>query len=316
MASTDPQALSGQAQIDALIRVNLDDFLDSLGLAKLRFGRGLLEAIFRPSARRFAEQIATFDQINGDKGLPAGADWLLKHYMATLEVAGRAQVPDTGPLLVVCNHPGMADTIALFVALGRPDLRIIANDRPFLRALPNATKQLIRVPEGGERLSVVRSVLANLKAGRAVVTFPAGKIEPDPGVMPGARASLDAWSDSATLFAQRVPETVIVPAIVSGVQSAGAQRNPLRMLRRQEKDRDKMAAGLQILLPRYRGVPIRVCFGPPMKAADLLRDHPEPGGLHAAVLAAAGQLIDSPPAEWRLVAKGNYASPSQDKSRG
>ena len=127
--------------------------------------------------------------------------------------------------------------------------------------------------------------------------------------MPGARASLDEWSDSTTLFAQRVPETVIVPAIVSGVQSAGAQRNPLRMLRRQEKDRDKMAAGLQILLPRYRGVPVRVCFGPPMKAADLRRDHPEPGGLHAAVLAAAAALIDAPPAEWTLLAKGNYASP-------
>jgi hypothetical protein len=94
------------------------------------------------------------------------------------------------------------------------------------------------------------------------------------------------------------------------VQSAGAQRNPLRKLRRRELDRDKMAAGLQILLPRYRGVPIRVCFGPPMKAADLLRDHSEPGGLHAAVLAAAARLIDTPPSEWTLVARGNYPGPS------
>jgi len=63
-------------------------------------------------------------------------------------------------------------------------------------------------------------------------------------------------------------------------------------------------------------VPVRVCFGPPMKAADLLRDHPEPGGLHAAVLAAAAALIDSPPAEWTLVARGNYPGPRPDQPRG
>ena len=85
----EPAPLSRQAQIDALIRVNLDDFLDSLGLAKLRFGRGLLEALFRPSARRFAEQIATFDQINGEQGLPAGADRPFMRFTALATSAAR-----------------------------------------------------------------------------------------------------------------------------------------------------------------------------------------------------------------------------------
>lgn len=272
------------AQLDALTRINLDDFFDSLGLVGMR---GVLEPLFRPAARRFAEEIAAFDARCGAEGLAAGSHWLLRRYCGSLEIVGQENVPRTGPVLVLCNHPGMADTVAVFSALERSDLKIIALDRPFLRALRNVYPALIPVPveAEGDRMGVARAALRHLRAGGAVATFPAGAIEPDPATMRGAADSLAAWSESAAVFAERVPETVIVPTLVSGVQSAGALRNPLRAMRRTQKDKDKLSAALQILIPAYRPVPIRVRFGAPVRIA------PGSGGVMEAVRAAMRAAI-------------------------
>lgn len=281
-------------QIAALTRINLDDFFDSLGWAGLRRGRRALEALVRPAARRFALEIVHFDRLCGARGLAAGSDWLLRRYCGAFSVEGVERVPASGPLLVLSNHPGMADTIACFSALNRADLKIIALDRPFLRELRHVRPALIPVPNDaeGDRLSVLRHAIRHLRSGGAVATFPAGKIEPDPATMRGARESLAAWSESATVFAQRVPETTIVPVLISGVQSALALRNPMRAFRRSERDKDKLSAALQILIPAYRMVPIRVRFGAPILAAEALRAHPEPEGLMAQVRAAMATLID------------------------
>ncbi|HZF85768.1 MAG TPA: hypothetical protein VE084_19805, partial [Burkholderiaceae bacterium] len=73
--------------------------------------------------------------------------------------------------------------------------------------------------------------------------------------------SLGHWTDSYALFARLVPRTVFVPALVSGVISPHTQRHPLTRLRRTQRDREKMAAALQIALPGYRDLQARVCFG-------------------------------------------------------
>ncbi len=288
-------------QVDALTHINLADMFDSLGLAPVRFGRRALSALFQPPARSFARQVATYDALVAARGLPAAAEWILGYYMRELQVAGRAHLPATGPLLVVANHPGMADTVALFVAVARPDLRIVALARPFLEVLANTRRQLIFVPQDPQaRMGVVRAVVGQLRAGQAVLTFPAGEIEPDPAVLPGALASLEHWSDSVSMFARLAPETVVVPAIVSGVLHPAPQRHPLARLRRQRADREKTAAMLQIMWPGYQGVTVRVAFGPPLNARDLLAS----GEPHALVTAAARQLITQPPTDWEVVARG------------
>jgi hypothetical protein len=110
------------AQVETLTQINLDDFFESLGLAQLRWGRGLLRWLFRPAARRFAEVVAAFDGEVGERGLQAGSAWILKRMTRRLEVAGRENIPADGPALVLANHPGMADTIALFTSVPRPAL--------------------------------------------------------------------------------------------------------------------------------------------------------------------------------------------------
>src|SRR5574341_1803111 len=290
------------ARGEALTEINLDDFFESTGLAQLRSGRGFLRWLFRPAARRFAQTVAAFDEMVGEHGLQAASEWILKRMTRGLEVAGRENIPADGPALILANHPGMADTIGLFTSLPRPDLRVLALARPFLHALPNVSRRLIYVPTGGDRMLVVRAAARHLREGRAVLTCPAGEIEPDPAVLPGAVESLQNWSQSIGLFARLVPQTRIVPAIVSGLVSSAARRNPRTRLRRARKDRERMAAALQVMIPAYQGTTVRVAFGPPLAGAELMGA--DAAAITRAVAERARRLIETPPAAWETLIRG------------
>ena len=282
---------------DPLIDINLDDLLDALGLLALR--GALPRVLLRPAVQRFTGIVRAFDDRVGATGLAAASAWVLRRMAGGLQVAGRSHIPVRGPLLVLANHPGMTDTAALFASLHmRADLRVIARDRPFLRALPHARASLILLADADDR-SRVRALYAGLKhlrRGGALLTFPAGEIEPDPaaaGIKPALDA-LQAWSDSSALIARAVPETRIVTAIVSQVVSARALRHPLTRLRRDAADRDKLAAAMQILWPPYQAMPARVAFAAPLAGADVY----SPAELHRAIVAMASALIATPAATW------------------
>ena len=146
-------------------------------------------------------------------------------------------------------------------------------------------------------MAVIRTAARHLQEGGALLTFPAGEIEPDPATFGPQRAaaSLQNWSSSFTLFARLAPRTRFVPALVSHVISPAAQRHPLTRLRRTARDREKLAAALQVALPRYRGLVARVTFGRPPNAGP----H-EAQALGAAIAAQMRQLIhadgSAPPA--------------------
>jgi hypothetical protein len=305
-----PLPLARRDPLDTLTDINVDDLLDAAGLWALR--QTPLRHLFAPPARRFAQLALGFDQRVGASGLAEGSAWLLRQMTAGLELAGARQLPRHGPLLVLANHPGMTDTVALISALAcRPDLRVIASDRPFLRALPHVQRSLILLREGGDGpLPVLRAALAHLKRGGALLTFPAGRIEPDPATFGprAALASLQGWSNSAVLLARRVPQARWLVALVSNVVSDRTQRHPLTRLRRCAADKQKLAAALQVALPRYHQMTARVAFGPPQGTGA-----GDAAALHAAMLAQARQLIEDPPREpgstprhavdgrWRLV---------------
>jgi hypothetical protein len=277
--------------------------LETCGLQDVRRGRRLLEWLCRPAARALARQVLAYDDRVGRDGLQAGATWIVRQHVRAVWVAGQEHIPPSGPLLVLANHPGLTDTMALFASLPRADLRVVAADRPFLRALPYTSRRLIYLPEeAGERLAIVRLVTGHLRSGGAVLTFPGGQIEPDPAVLPGAVEALDHWSESVGLFVRLAPESQIVPAIVSGVLSAAAQRHPLTRLRRGQSDRERFGAMLQILVPAYRMVTVRVAYGPPLAAADLLATSRDARALTRAVIDQARRLIEQPPTDWRVVA--------------
>ena len=258
-------------RVEVLARACAEDLISAFGLGGLGPGalRSLLELLSSVPARRLAGQVATYDEIVGDAGLPAGGSWALERMARGVVVEGAKGVPVEGPLLVVSNHPGLADAVALFAAMPRGDLRVIAAERPFLDALPNTSRALIPVSDGPSgRSRAVRAAARHLRSGGAVITFPGGRIEPDPAVLPGASEALDNWSGSVDLFARLVPGLAVVPAVVSGVISPSALRNPLALVRRDPRDRRWLSATLQMLVPALRDVTTRVAFGPPLRADD------------------------------------------------
>lgn len=251
----------------------MDDLISAFGLGNAKHGRLPLELVSRIPARRLARQVAAYDRIVGESGLAAGGAWALERMSRGAEVGGRENVPREGPLLLVSNHPGLADAVALFVATPREDLRVVAAERPFLEALPNTRRYLLTVSEAAPgRFGLVRTATRHLRQGGAVLTFPGGRIEPDPAVLPGAVEALDRWSSSVDLFARLTPGLAIVPAVVSGVISPAALRNPLTRLRRRRRDREWLAATLQMLTPALRDVSVRVQFGRPVQAAPSAGD--------------------------------------------
>jgi hypothetical protein len=121
---------------------------------------------------------------------------------------------------------------------------------------------------------VLKTIATQLRSGGAILTFPAGEIEPDPALLPGVLESLDGWASSVGALARIVPATQIVIAMVGGVLAPQAMRHPLTRLRRTEKDRQRLGATLQLLakiwFPTRWNVHIRVRFSPPIPAADLI----------------------------------------------
>ncbi len=267
------------ASEQALVEINIQDMLISFGIPNLKTGRGILARLLDYPARKFARHVLDYDQGVAQLGLAGGAARLLRSYVRSLTVNGHENLPQQGAVLILTNHPGMTDTVALFAALPRPDLRVLAADRSFLRALPATRQYLFFISdEGNDRLDVLRKTAAHLRAGGAVLTFPAGRIEPDPLVMPGAVESLLNWSSSAGFFIRMLPGLPVLPVIVSGVIAAPALRHPLTRLRRQPKDRERLAATLQILVreffPSHWPVDVQVDIFPPIDTTGMaqLRD--------------------------------------------
>ena len=272
--------------LERLTQLCVDDLISAFGLDGMSHGRAMMESISRIPARRLALQVLTYDRIVGESGLGAGGAWALKRLSRNARIEGQKNVPREGPLLLVSNHPGLADAVALFASTPRDDLRVIAADRPFLKALPNTSRYLLTVAEtSAERSGVVRKAARHLRGGGAVLTFPGGRIEPDPAVLPGAVEALNRWSSSADLFARLIPGLAVVPVVVSGVISPSALRNPLIHVRRHRRDREWLAATLQVLVPALRNVVARVDFGRPI--------HAEPGAVGDAVIEETRRLMEN-----------------------
>lgn len=282
--------------LESLTEINLDDLAAAFGWQGFPILRGLLRFILGGAARRFASQMLAYDRRVGEAGLVEGARQTLPGHAAGLRLHGGENVPASGPVLFLSNHPGMADTLALFAAIRRPDLKIIALRRPFLQALPNTSRHLIYLDDGpAERIGAVRAAAAHLRSGGALLTFPAGEIEPDPDVYPGALEALAGWTDSAAVFARFAPDLRIVPVVVRGVLWKRAVLHPLTRLKRAGQDRERLGAALQLLAQVLFGlapVTVRVQFARPIGLEEV--GSTEAAAVHAVVIQRMQALLQEP----------------------
>lgn len=278
-----------------LTEINLDDLVSSFGWENSPILARMLRAVFTGSARKFAEVMLDFDDAVGARGLADAARHMLKTYTRDVRLFS-APLP-AGPFLALSNHPGMVDTLALFSALNRSDLKIIAVDRPFLKALPNTSERLFYVTDDqSARMALVRQVSGHLRSGGAALTFPGGEIEPDPNVYPGAVEALAGWTDSVGVFVRMAPETAILPVLVRGVIWEKTAKHPLVRLKKTREEREKLAAALQLLAHvvwNKKPLDVSVQIGKPITVAEL--GSKDTGVIHRAVLAEMRRLIENPP---------------------
>lgn len=232
--------------------------------------RAIAVLAWRPSAR-LGRVLSRFDADIASIGLARAALEMLRALGAT--VASHGACPTSGPVLVVANHPGAYDALAIMAATGRDDVAFIAADRAFLRAMPRLRRHLVLVADDGAlaRARGARRALDVLEAGGAVVQLGAGAIEPDPRFAPRGADVLGRWADGTGMLAGRAVRAgaPVVPCLVSGVHSARAKRLPfVRWAER--RGITTIAPLVQATTPGFRDVAVSVRFGAPIDPARLL----------------------------------------------
>ncbi len=253
--------------------------------------RRLLGPLFKRPAARFGRIAAVADEEAGRSGLSGGARRILPDFNLTVSARGEENIPANGPLLIVSNHPGALDSIAILSCIPRKDVSVLISDVPFTRALPAAGRHFIFVPlRTGGRGPALRAAINHLRKGEALLLFAHGDVEPDPEVSPGAADAIQSWSRSIELMLREVSECRLQAAIVSGVLMRRFLSRPIVKIRRTPARRQKLAEVLQlcqqIVSPKSVRTDAHISFANPVRGADL-----DPEETMPAVIKIARELL-------------------------
>lgn len=282
------------AQIELLTRINANEFVESLGLGWMNWGRRIVTQLCRPLARHIAQDMARFDRIIARDGLRQGSSRILAELVGRTEVLGAQEVPKSGPLLIVANHPGLCDVLTIFATLKREDLLVVAADYPLLHALRGFNKHFIFVPRSPHlKRQSFNCIVSHLRAGGAVLILPAGEIEPDPTLSAEAVVALDRWSPSIGLIVHQVVGLSVVPAIISGVLLPKFRHHPLTWIRRRAPDRQHLGSMLQVLAGGSIFTTVRLSYGAAIRGEGLTAQRASARGVTALIVAQARALMQS-----------------------
>jgi len=269
-----------------------DEICRALGFSPAGAARRLLGPLFRYPAGRFAGIIARADDEIRSSGLSGGARSVLADLSLKPTVRGAEQVPADGPLLIVSNHPGAYDSLAIMASVPRKDLKVVISDVGFTRAFTAAREYYIYAPrDTAGRMKALRASIAHLAKGGALLLFAHVEVEPDPETSPGAGEALRDWSRSIGIILRRVPEARLQVSIASGILMPRFLDSPLVRIRRNAPQRQKLAEFLQVswqmVSPRSVRPEIHLSFSAPAGGRELPRD-----GLMPAVIAMAERLLE------------------------
>jgi hypothetical protein len=230
-------------------------------------------------------------------GMPGAAQRVLPRFVHDVGVSGVENIPLKGPVIIACNHPGAYDAIVAIANLPRQDIALVVSEVPLFKSMPALNSHLIYTEAGAHgRMGALRSFLRHLQQGGLVFIFPTGVVDPDPAFLPGAEQALERWSPSLELALRHVPQTRLVPAIVSGVLETSCLRSPLLRLQRERWRQQKLAEFLQvmqqILLKRDFGLTPHLSFGSALNADELRRTYNDEALMPAIIAHAKKTLAD------------------------
>lgn len=216
-------------------------------------------------------------------GAPFGSPFwpkAIRHMGITIQTPPEeiALIPPTGPLVVVSNHPsGLVDGMVLaeMVNRVRSDFKILT--RSLLTGIPEVEEFMIPVPfpheDNARELGLVMrdQTIAHLKAGGAIILFPAGKVAMSPG-----------WWDAAVegewnVFTHKIVKSTgatILPIYFPGQNS--------RLFLIANKLSDTIRQGLLLHeIKRCLFKPTRPVIGEPIPAEELKKWEGNPRGFLA-----------------------------------
>jgi putative hemolysin len=276
----------------------LSEVFATLNLNRLKALRYLIAILGRQPTLWLANLLSRWDrQIERSSFLETARE-ALHLFTSGFELSSAEELPKIGPVLAVANHPGMSDSIGAIAAVGREDVRVVAARKEFFRVLPNINRHLLTIEtDTSLRLDAMRQIIRSLEEGHAVIIFPSGKLEPEPALMPGAAASLEQWSESVGIFLSKVPETRLVPILISQTLSPKAWQSWLARLPKTQKRRHQAAMAWQFLKQRVSKdpawkLPLRIDTGA-VKTAHELDSSLDPKKLAQAVQEEMKHLLSS-----------------------
>lgn len=272
------------------------EILNAAGLPSLAPLESLVRLIFGRATMGLARIGVTFERLAANEGFPSACSWALTNWCSHVRGRGIELVAREGPLLVVSNHAGAYDSLAIAALLDRRDLRIIASDISFLKRLPYTRSSFIFVsPDVNERMLGLRTAVRHLSAGGAILLFGTGLVDPDPEAYhDGAEREVEKWSGSIDAILRRVPECKVSESIVSGILSRRWARHPLTMIQPAGWQRRRLAEFGQVieqlLRPGRHFVSPNVSFSPSLPAAKL-NEESSTGRFAPAVIARGRALL-------------------------
>jgi cytidylate kinase len=146
---------------------------------------------------------------------PRFARWLCKIFCRAffrLHPVGRENVPDYGPLVLICNHQSFLDPVFCGIFVKRP-LYYLARDTLFRGLFGKIITSVNTIPvkRGEADLTAMRAVIGKLKRGNGVCLFPEGTRSGD--------GKITAFKPGFGLLCRR-GNAAVVPVLIDGAFEA------------------------------------------------------------------------------------------------